>query len=115
MFPFTFGAPALEELAALDWLNTPHTCYLAGDAAVRVEGETAFVDSGRRAACRKQGLTSFHVFCRKLQSVAPRKLYRVAIFSLFLTVFYVTLVFRFFAVSLCHYTVFEDRLKWPEM
>jgi len=49
MLALYFGSPALEELAVLDFLSTPPTCYFRIDAAVRVRG-----DCSRRywKACR---------------------------------------------------------------
>lgn len=52
MLPLTFGAPAPEEPAVLDFLTTPirvNVRVITGAGS----GETAVVDSGRRAACSK--------------------------------------------------------------
>ena len=85
--PLNFGAPALEETAVLDSLSTllcvTLRCRLSG------RGETAVVNTERRAVCREQSLTSFHASCRKLVSRGT-KIYRVVILSIFLTPFYIT-------------------------
>jgi len=70
MLLLTFGAPALEELAVPDCFSTPRTCYCCRWRSRAGWGETGVVDSGRRAACRQQRLTSFHICYRRLESVS---------------------------------------------
>ena len=49
---------------------------------------TAVIDIDKRyAAFCMDSLTGFQVGCKMLESVAPRKLYRVVILSIFLTLF----------------------------
>ena len=81
MLPMNFGALALEELAVLVFPNkslrvtkriTQH-CGVTGDCSCS-------------AACCRRCLTSVHVCWRTLDCLAPRKLYRIVILSIFLPV-----------------------------
>jgi len=68
------------------------TCEQDCDVVVGSRADCC-VGTARRAACLKHNLTSSQDCCR-FESVAPRKLYRVVVISLFLAVFYITLAFR---------------------
>jgi hypothetical protein len=88
MFPHTSGAPVFEELAVMD------SCIrvtLGADIAVRGEGDCS------RRYCKgvlSLARTAWPVFeiVEGLERVAPRNLYRVVIFALFLTLFCIILV-----------------------
>jgi hypothetical protein len=58
MLPLNFGAPALVERAVLDFLSKP------------LLGETAVINTARRAVCRKHSLTCFPVCYRTLDTPA---------------------------------------------
>jgi len=81
------GSSALEEMAVFDFLSTPHVCYFRSWHSRVGWGETAVVDTGRRALCSQHSLVGVQESCRRLKSVLPQKLYHVVIVSLFLTVF----------------------------
>jgi hypothetical protein len=70
MLPLNFCAPAFEELAVPDCFSTPHTFYCRRWRSRSGWWEIAVVDSRMRAACLKHGLTSFHICCRRLESVS---------------------------------------------
>jgi hypothetical protein len=87
MIPLNFGAPALEELAVPDYLSTPRRVTVDVDVTMRDEGETAVVDIGRRAACRKHSLASFHICCRRLESVSHHEGFILLSFNYFVPCF----------------------------
>jgi hypothetical protein len=94
MLSHNFGAPALKELAVLDFLCMPRMCYFRRWHSCVGWGETAVVDTGRHAVSSQHSLIGVEDCCRRLENVLPRKLYHVVIISLFLTVYYIILVFR---------------------
>ena len=95
-----FGAPALEELAVLNFLSTPPTCYLSELTQLCGWVVTAVVDTGRRAACRKHSLTSFQDCCWRLENITSRRVYRAVILSLYLALFDIIPLFRWHVVSI---------------
>ena len=88
ILPLNFGSPALEELAVLDFLSTLPMCWRNntewGVTAVLMREDVLPLGSTAE---------SFQDSCW-LESVAPRKLYRVVSHSLFLNIFYIILIFR---------------------
>ena len=94
MLSHNFGAPALKELAVLDFLSTLHMCYFRRWHRCMGWGETAVIDMGRHAVSSQHSLIGVEACCRRLESVLPQKLCHVVIISLFLTVFYIILIFR---------------------
>jgi len=89
ILPIKFGAPAVEELAVLDFIQHAATSYFTNDAAVLGSWETVFVATDRGAVRCQHCLTSFYVSNATLEGVRRYTIYRVSL-SIFLTVFYVT-------------------------
>ena len=83
-----FGAPALEELAALDVLNSEKRVTFEGHKCVGW-GETAVIDNDKHnGAFLKESFTGVHVYCGTFQRVSSNE--NFIMLSIFLPLFYIT-------------------------
>ena len=90
MLPLNFGAPAPEELAALDVLSTWHVCYFCHWCSCMGWEEITVVDPCRHAVFCRHILTSFQVCCKRLVSALCHEIFIVLLSFYYFLLYFIS-------------------------